>query len=95
MGSRTPSNNYQCINISAGDVENIVEFGVVSAFSFVDDGDKRIDYNLRIVPTDLSVNPDGECARFGASAYTACAIDDQGQIDNSLAEECWPTVYLP
>ena len=96
MGSTTGSpNNYQCINVSAGSVENIVEFGVGSLRDFTDDGDMRIDYSLRIVPTDLSINPDGECGRFGANSFSACAADDPGQMDFAFAEQCWPTVYLP
>ena len=95
LGSTTPSYNYQCINVSGGEVRRDLEFGVSSLFNFIDDGDERIDYSLRVVPTDLTVNPDGECARFGAGQFSACEANDLGQMDNSLAQDCWPTVYLP
>ena len=95
MGSVTAGYNYQCINVSGGSTGAEIEVGVASALSFIDDGDKRIDYSFRVVPTDLTANPDGECARFGAGNFSACPFDDFGQMDNSLAELCWPTVYLP
>ena len=95
MGSRTPRYNYQCLNINGGSTDKDLEFGVTSVFNFVDDGDERIDYSLRVVPTDLSVNPDGECGRFGANEFSACEANDPGQEDFNLAEECWPTIYLP
>jgi hypothetical protein len=95
MGSTTPSYNYQCVNIDGGSVDTDLEFGVASLFSFADDGDQRIDYSLRVVPTDLALNPDGECGRFGANEFSACDANDPGQADFSFAQECWPTVYLP
>jgi hypothetical protein len=95
MGSTTPDYNHQCINVSGGDVGAEVEFGVASLSNFIDDGDMRIDYSLRVVPTDLAARPNGECARFGAGEFLACDPSDPGQMDNSFAQECWPTVYLP
>ncbi len=95
MGSTTPMYNHQCLNISGGSIDSDLEFGVASLFNFVDDGDERIDYSLRVVPTDLVANPDGECGRFGAGEFNACDANDSGQADFSFAQECWPTVYLP
>ena len=94
MGSTTQVIT-QCININGGSVDTDLEFGVASLFNFADDGDERIDYSLRVVPTDLVANPDGECARFGANEFSACAAGDPGQADFAFAQECWPTVYLP
>ena len=95
MGSTTPMYNYQCININGGSVDRDVEFGIASLRNFNDDGDQRIDYSLRVVPTDLAMNPNGECGRFGANEFSACTMNDPGQADFSFAQQCWPTVYLP
>jgi len=100
MASTTPSYNYQCINVSGGESAMDVEFGVLSGLGFQDDGDQRIDYNLKVVPTDLSVNPDGACPLLGADDFSSCTMEEIFSFEDmgivvSFVERCWPTVYLP
>lgn len=86
--------NYQCINIRGGEADLDVELGVLPKLRFEDDGDSQIDYSLRVVPTDLNANPQGECARFnsGASSYSSCA-ESSNLVD--FLDMCFPSVSLP
>jgi hypothetical protein len=58
----------QCINIRGGaeDSQVLVQ---VSADSVVDDGDRRVDYTLQVVPTDLSRFIRGQCDRLNGNLY--------------------------
>ena len=101
----TTNTNYQCINIRGGSLELSAEIGVQvtggAAGAFINDGDKRIDYSLRVVPTDLDANPAGACALFGAGAVDICDPNDPNDLfflepgGSALTETCWPEVALP
>ena len=104
--SATPSYNYQCINIQGGLVDNEIEMGILSSFGFVDDGNQRIDYSLKVIPTDLSVNPNGACSLVasddGITGFDPCTseevftfTDPETNETISIVEGCWPTVNLP
>jgi hypothetical protein len=58
----------QCINISAAAGPRTVFIGV-SADAVVDDGDRRVDYTLRVVPTDLQARARGECDRLNGGLF--------------------------
>jgi hypothetical protein len=99
----TTNTNYQCLNLRGGSVEVNAELGVQvtggAAGAFINDGDQRIDYSLRVVPTDLDANPAGACPLFGAGAVATCDPNDPNDlfvIDGSaFTETCWPEVALP
>jgi hypothetical protein len=97
----TTNTNYQCLNIRGGALENTVEFGVEvsggTSGAFINDGDKRIDYSIRVVPTDLDANPAGACSLFGAGAVSACAGGEAEVVPGVgvLATTCWPEAALP
>jgi hypothetical protein len=75
--------NGQCINLHGGELMNRVVIRVRSEGTFIEDGEPedhgRVDYHLNVVRTDLSANPNGECARL---------IGAGGDID-------WNSVELP
>ena len=41
----------------------------VAADAVADDGDRRVDYTLRVVPTDLEAEPRGACDRLNGGLY--------------------------
>lgn len=94
-----PVVNYQCLNLrgGAGDLE--AELGVaVNGASASFGPDNRIDYSLRVVPTDLSVTPTGACPLLGAGAIPACTPQYMSDNENEVGiftTECWPTLALP
>lgn len=88
--------NHQCVNLRGGDMASPVLLQV-TAPSFEDD--QRIDYSLRVVPTDLDANPEGECENLGAADFDACPPRDEwpdlppfGRIQ---PEDCWVTIEMP
>jgi hypothetical protein len=82
--------NYQCLNIRGGASDIDVELGVAGlAASFM--GERRIDYNFRVIPTDLDTNPDGACALFDRGVTPRCDTFP----DFGFAETCWAEVTLP
>ena len=95
MGSITPASDHQCINVRGGSLDQEIEIGVSRVGELIDDGNRRVDYSLYVVPTDLAVNPSGACGRLGAHQHQACTSWDLGQQDNSLTQKCWPTAWLP
>lgn len=97
--SEDPVGNAQCINIRGGAEDNEV---LIRVFDNLvrPDGDTRVDYNLRIVPTDMSGlapgNPNsqymdhqGECLTLGGGELGTCPFE------NPFAAGCWPFVELP
>lgn len=87
--------NHQCVNIEAGAQPRTVTFRV-KASTLAND---RVDYSLRVVPTDLAANPEGACERLGASDFPACPPratwppDIFG--DRSQPADCWAAITLP
>lgn len=53
--------NVQCINLAGGEADREVLLAV-TADTIAADGQGRVDYVLRIVPTDLETEPGGSCA---------------------------------
>ena len=97
--SADPVGNHQCINVRGGAREQQI---LVRIFDNLvrPDGDTRVDYNLRVVPTDLSGlapgNPmsqyhdnQGECLVLGGGDLGTCPFEDP------FADGCWPFVELP
>ena len=94
--SADPAGDHQCVNLRGGaeDQEVFVRlFGNLE----LPDGDDRVDYSLRIVPTDLGdLNPgnpqanmeQGECVTLGGSELGSCPFD------NPFADDCWPHMDL-
>ena len=88
--------DHQCINLRGGaqNQEVIVRlFGNLA----LPNGDDRLDYSLRIVPTDLGGlipgNPQarfeqGECMNLGGADLGSCGFD------NPFARRCWPHMDL-
>lgn len=101
----TTNTNYQCINIRGGTVDITSELGIQvtggAAGAFIDDGDQRIDYSLRVVPTDLDANPAGACSLFGAGSVQRCDPNDPDDLfflepgGSAITETCWPEIVLP
>ena len=100
--SEVPQLNHECINIRGGAAEMNARMHVwLSGGAFVGDGN-RVDYSLRVVPTDLDVNPTGACAVLGANQeIDSCPpredwieIPGLGRIQ---PDGCWPqfTVVAP
>ena len=94
------------MNVQGGLVDNEIEVGILSSFGFVDDGNQRIDYSLKVIPTDLSVNPNGACGLVasddGITGFDPCTneevftfTDPETNETISIVEGCWPTVNLP
>lgn len=88
--------NHQCVNIEGGAQARTVTFRV-AANTFADQ--ERIDYSLRVVPTDLAANREGACELLGAANFPACPprnmwppdiFGDRTQPDN-----CWAWITLP
>ncbi len=94
--------SQQCINIRGGDVEMDARLHVwLAGGAFVGDGN-RVDYSIRVVPTDLDVNPNGACAVLGANPDIApCPPRAEWQEIPGLGRiqpnDCWPafTVVAP
>lgn len=87
--------NHQCINIRGGG-DQLPVLLQVAANQFLDD--ERIDYSLRVVPTDLDANPEGECEALGASNFPACPPRDEWDIIFGRPyqpDDCWVTAELP
>ncbi len=68
----------QCINVRAAPGPRTLLLGV-SADSVVEDGDRRVDYTLRVLPSDLDVRDRGECDRLNGGLFEFIA---------------WPTITL-
>lgn len=94
-----PIVNYQCVNLRGGVEDLEAELGVAvngAAASF--GPDNRIDYSLRVVPTNLSVNPNGACPLLGAGAIPSCSAQFMSTNEDAtgvFTDECWPTLALP
>ena len=58
----------QCINVRAADGPKTLLIGV-AADSVVDDGDRRVDYTLQVLPTDLFDRARGECDRVNGGLF--------------------------
>ena len=65
--------------------------GVV-ALSASADGDTRVDYVFRVVPTDLDLDPRGACPLFGAGQLDPCSEEEGFPF---FADNCWPILSLP
>ncbi len=85
-GVAVPDGDAQCLNLR-GAAQAGVALVRVGAEAFVD-GRDRLDYALRVVPTDLAVRPTGACALLGAAPLAACAPDA------AEGDACWPTVEI-
>ncbi len=79
-----PEGDVQCVNLRGGASDGMALVRV-GADSFAPDQD-RVDYALRVVPTDLGIRPTGACAVLGGSPLPACTPD------NVDGDACWPTV---
>ena len=60
--------NAQCINVRGGEVATSL-YLAVAADAVADDGDRRVDYTLRVVPTDLEAEARGACDRLNGGLY--------------------------
>ncbi|MEZ4465420.1 MAG: hypothetical protein R3F43_13320 [bacterium] len=97
--SADPVGNAQCINVRGGAQDQEVLFRVFANL-VRPDGDNRVDYSVRVVPTDLSGlapgNPaaqyhdhQGECLTLGGGDLGTCPFEDP------FADGCWPFAILP
>ncbi|MEE2644497.1 MAG: hypothetical protein VYD19_06145, partial [Myxococcota bacterium] len=89
--SVVPRQDFQCMNIRGGELDETLELGVV-ALSASDDGDTRVDYVFRVVPTDLDLDPRGACPLFGAGQLDPCSEEEGFPF---FADNCWPILSLP
>jgi len=89
----------QCINIQGGSVDVSVDIRVFANSVIGAGGNNRVDYSLRVVPTDLAmVGLEGECVRLGGIGEACPPREewDEGRNGNRLQPEaCWPTMVLP
>lgn len=94
--SAEAQSDNQCINIRGGAEDQEVVIRLFANLA-LDDGDDRVDYSLRVVPTDLSDltadNPEarfeqGECVNLGAPDLGSCPFD------NPFADGCWQHMTL-
>jgi hypothetical protein len=94
--SEVASTNFQCLNIKGGSTDITAEIGVGTLpGGFLPDGDQRIDYSLRVLPTNLDMFPEGECRIFNSSIVPSC---EPGVIHpelNPIASDCWATISMP
>jgi len=77
--------NSQCINVRGGEEDRDWIINVLKSGNPRDDGDDRIDYALRIVDTNLDLNPTGACNLLGATNLDACPEGENGFLGT-----CWP-----
>ena len=76
---------YQCVNIKGGVMDANVEIGVRS----VDLSVNRANYVLKVVPTDLDANPEGECGLlFGNNVELPCHDRCQNTNDCNPGQVC-------
>jgi len=87
------TSEYHCLNIKGGTTNQDIELGVLSPIASLPNTISRADYALRIVPTDLNANPNGECSLFGAPISQSCG--DPFDPFNQLPQNCVPTLVLP
>jgi hypothetical protein len=93
-GSDLPdTSEYHCLNIKGGTTPQEIELGVLSPIASLPSMISRADYALRIVPTNLNTNPEGECRLFGAPVTQSCG--DPFDPFNQLPTNCVPTLILP
>ncbi|MCA9541004.1 MAG: hypothetical protein KC620_19020, partial [Myxococcales bacterium] len=94
--SQAGAGNFQCINIRGGGASAAVRFNV-GVDEFADA--QRIDYSLRVLPTDLDARPDGECTNVGAPDLGACPPRAEWPNDPLFGrfqpDACWATVDIP
>ena len=70
-----PDPRGECLNIRASALGGEIEIGVMGEQEDPADGDSQIDYTLRILPTDLAIDPDGRCDEFIGEGANAWEID--------------------
>lgn len=64
-----------CLNIRASALGGRVTIGIMGDRESAGDGDEQIDYTLRILPTDLALDPDGRCDEFVGAPMNVWEID--------------------
>lgn len=92
IGAVTTATNYQCLNIRGGSVDRPVAVVMMGAL-FAGDAE-RIDYSLRVVPTNLDADPQGECITLGAVNIPACDAAEQAAANQNM-QNCFPIFTLP
>ena len=70
-----PDVRGKCLNIRASALGGRIVIGVTGGRENAADGDSQIDYTLRILPTDLAIDPDGRCDEFIGEGVNAWEID--------------------
>ena len=88
----------QCVNIRGGADNATISLRVHARSIDGSRGNNRVDYSLRVVPTDLSDNLTGECQRLGGNARTCDPRDEWDEIPGLgriQPLDCWPTMVLP
>ena len=70
--------NAQCLNIKSGSSPTPLYLNLTALRIFAD-GDDRVDYQLSVIPTDLNLNPRGECDVLNQGLYL---------------NHAWPTLVL-
>ncbi|MCA9543471.1 MAG: PPC domain-containing protein [Myxococcales bacterium] len=87
FGASRTVGNYLCMNIEGGAEDQVVTFGLQGQPI---PGRNRIDYNVRVVPTDLEASDVGDCYTLGAIELPACE-----PVANNFYMGCFPTFTLP
>ncbi|MEE2786515.1 MAG: hypothetical protein VX589_04185, partial [Myxococcota bacterium] len=101
--SARTAGNFQCINIKGGDMGNDrkvyleVAAGAPSGNEAFAD---RLDYSMRVIETDLSVKPQGECELLTNVMQPVCPPFEEWEVDALLERTvhpsgCWSTVTVP
>ncbi len=95
--SQEGQQSCQCINVRGGNEDALANIEV-GATDISDDEiggirNKRLDYELYIVPTDLDDSPAGACAILGAADLDSCPEDPSDE--ELLMRGCWPKVRTP
>jgi hypothetical protein len=97
--SRIRAGNAQCINIQGGVADATISLELFSGAMAPVNDLLRLDYSLRVVPTNLDMNPSGACVRLGANDMGDCGPREEweffGRFGRIQPENCWPTIVVP
>jgi hypothetical protein len=88
VNSKIARANGQCINVKAGTSPSDILFKVsFGGYEYNQETDHRIDYSLRVLPTNLATTPKGECGKIeGGDIVPACS--------GTVTDDCWPTYII-
>tara|TARA_B100001250_G_C19711508_1_gene749429 strand:- start:509 stop:1141 length:633 start_codon:yes stop_codon:yes gene_type:complete len=97
--SRIRAGNHQCVNIKGGSADATVTLELSKGALAAPNALLRLDYSMRVVPTDLDANPAGECARLGGNDFDSCGPRAEWEVREPFGpiqpDNCWPTIFVP